>query len=122
MHQDPEVLLLQRRGHQHEKRYIDYLLESDRAITNLSASQGLSYEERAAETVEHMRRGDDVIYQGMVFDGAWIGYPDFLLRVPARDMARTDSRVGLKTTVGWAPIGTTKWQTRSWPTVPRPPR
>ena len=28
-----------------------------------------------------MRRGDDVIYQGTFFDGKWIGYPDFLLRV-----------------------------------------
>ena len=28
-----------------------------------------------------MRRGDDVIYQATFFDGRWLGFADFLLRV-----------------------------------------
>ncbi len=34
-----------------------------------------------AQTVEAMRRGVDVVYQGTFFDGAWGGQADFLLRV-----------------------------------------
>ena len=38
-------------------------------------------ESAEAATVEAMRRGDDVIYQATLFDGRWLGYADFLLRV-----------------------------------------
>jgi predicted RecB family nuclease len=36
---------------------------------------------QAAATVEAMRDGADVIYQATFFDGRWLGYADFLLRV-----------------------------------------
>ena len=51
-----------------------------RRITDLTANKPLSYAEQAAATIDAMRRGDDVIYQGTVFDGRWLGYPDFLLK------------------------------------------
>lgn len=35
----------------------------------------------AARTLEAMRTGADVIYQGWLFDGTWLGRPDFLKRV-----------------------------------------
>jgi predicted RecB family nuclease len=80
--EDPEVELLQRRGHAHEQRYVEELKREGRTITDLSADRDkMSYEELAARTHEAMRRGDDVIYQATVFDGRWIGFPDFLLRV-----------------------------------------
>ena len=78
---DPAVELLQWRGGEHEKRYIEQLVADGRRITDLKANKGLSYVEQAAATEEQMRRGDDVIYQGTVFDGRWVGHPDFLLRV-----------------------------------------
>jgi uncharacterized protein len=78
--EDPEVLLLQRRGGAHEQRYIDMLEAAGREVVRLSADWDRSYEERAAETEELMRRGVDVIYQATVFDGRWVGHPDFLLR------------------------------------------
>ena len=65
-------------------------------ITDLSrdrdANERESYEVRAARTIEAMQRGDDVIYQATVFDGRWVGHPDFLLRVPA--ITRVDSKGG----------------------------
>jgi uncharacterized protein len=87
--EDPEVELLQRRGGEHERRYIDFLRENNRVITDLSveADAWIEYEERAAQTIEAMRRGDDVIFQATMFDGRWVGHPDFLLRVDARDTA-----------------------------------
>ena len=85
--EDPEVELLQRRGGAHEKRYIDELTENGRAITDLSAHKDESYESQASRTEDAMRRGDDVIYQATVFDGRWVGHPDFLLRVTARHLS-----------------------------------
>ena len=83
--EDPEVELLQRRGGMHEKRYVEELRRRGRVITDLSVFKEGSYEEQAERTLDAMRRGDDVIYQGTFFDGKWIGYPDFLLRVSARE-------------------------------------
>jgi predicted RecB family nuclease len=79
---DPEIELLQRRGGVHEQRYIGMLEASGRQVTRLDADRDRPYEERAAETIEHMRAGTDVIYQATVFDGRWVGHPDFLLRTP----------------------------------------
>jgi predicted RecB family nuclease len=82
---DPEVELLQRRGGEHEQRYIAKLEQDGRAIVRLDTNRDHSYEERAAQTEAQMRAGADVIFQATVFDGsadpAWVGHPDFLLRV-----------------------------------------
>jgi uncharacterized protein len=78
---DPALELLRWRGGEHEKRYIALLTESGRVVTDLKGNRDQSYSEQAAATETAMRRGDDVIYQGTVFDGRWLGYPDFLLRV-----------------------------------------
>src|SRR5687767_1574222 len=88
--EDPEVALLQRRGGQHEQRFIRQLRDEGREIIDLSGSKDDSYEIQAARTLDAMRRGDEVIYQATVFNGRWIGYPDFLLRVN-RDHSSTTS-------------------------------
>jgi uncharacterized protein len=80
--EDPEVLLLQRRGHAHEQRYIDLLEERGLQVERGDDDWDHSYEDRAAATVELMHEGVDVIYQATVFDGRWVGFPDFLLRTP----------------------------------------
>lgn len=78
---DPDVQLLQRRGHKHEQRYIDVLESRGRQVVRGDDNWDHSYEDRAAATVALMREGADVIYQATVFDGRWLGFPDFLLRV-----------------------------------------
>ena len=40
---------------------------------------------RRTETIEAMASGDDVIFQATFFDGRWLGYADFLLRVESPD-------------------------------------
>ncbi|MEX2548170.1 MAG: hypothetical protein WD830_10340, partial [Chloroflexota bacterium] len=83
---DPEVELLRRRGFEHELRYIREKLAGKR-ITSLpdkdDAGEDLPLETRAAQTVEAMQRGDEVIFQATFFDGKWRGHADFLLREPA---------------------------------------
>ena len=83
---DPTLELLRRRGGLHEERYIELLEANGREITNLrherleDGRDPRPYADRAAETIAHMRAGDDVIYQATVFDGQWVGHPDFLRR------------------------------------------
>ena len=79
---DATLDLIRDRGGRHEERYIAQLeQEQGRRVTRLDGDWSRPYEERQAETVAAMERGDDVIYQATVFDGRWVGHPDFLLRV-----------------------------------------
>ncbi len=82
---DPELELIRRRGEQHEARYLEELEADARRIVRVERHDG---EERgdqvrrqASETLEAMRGGADVVYQATFFDGRWLGYADFLLRV-----------------------------------------
>src|SRR5512144_1826700 len=83
---DPGLELLRRRGKEHEQRFLASLREGGRRFVDLSdrgsGSDRLErYRRHAEATVDAMRSGVDVIYQGFLFDGSWLGYPDFLCRV-----------------------------------------
>jgi predicted RecB family nuclease len=98
---DPQVELLRRRGGLHEERYLAQLKKDEREICDLRHERvegeerdPRSYEERAAETEAAMRRGEDVIFQATVFDGKWLGHPDFLLRRPTLKQSGRDGELG----------------------------
>ena len=86
---DPGAEALRQRGLEHESRVLASF--TDRGLTveeipNRDEEDGdyeTGFREGAARTVDAMRRGVDVIYQGRLYDGRWSGYPDFLLRVDA---------------------------------------
>ena len=83
---DPRTELLRRRGIEHEERLLAAYRESGltvAAITTDGAPGGDDRDAVRAQTVDAMRRGADVIYQGRLEHGRWSGYPDFLLRVEA---------------------------------------
>ena len=83
---DPRTELLRRRGIEHEERMLAAYRERGltvEAITETDAAGGDDRDAARARTVEAMRRGADVIYQGRLEHGRWSGYPDFLLRVDA---------------------------------------
>src|SRR3954467_3386657 len=70
------------RGLEHEKKYLDSLRAAGKSVVEIPAASGAEGRRRAEEqTVEAMRSGVDVVYQGTFFDGAWGGQADFLLRV-----------------------------------------
>ena len=83
---DPGAEVLRRRGEEHEARILNAYRASG---LDVGEPHQPTYEERqeqgwgpyAAETLELMRAGVDVIYQGCLFDGRWLGLPDFLIRV-----------------------------------------
>lgn len=86
---DPELDVLQRRGEEHEQKYLAYLRDQGRNVVDgrhardadPNGSKRQVIERDAALTLQRMREGADVIYQATLFDGIWLGYADFLLRV-----------------------------------------
>ncbi|MET1232895.1 MAG: TM0106 family RecB-like putative nuclease [Candidatus Limnocylindrales bacterium] len=80
---DPTLDLLRQKGEEHERRFLERQRAAGRTITEIARPdrmlEGLT--ESAERTLEAMRRGDDVIFQATLFDGRWLGYADFLLRV-----------------------------------------
>jgi uncharacterized protein len=86
---DPELEVIRRRGVQHELRYLADLEAEGRRLVRIErdddATDGDRVRRQAEDTVEAMRSGADVIYQAAFFDGRWIGYADFLLRIEATE-------------------------------------
>ncbi|WP_249933098.1 TM0106 family RecB-like putative nuclease [Blastococcus sp. CCUG 61487] len=82
-HETPDdVQFVFDRGMEHEKKYLASLVAAGKSVVEIGAAYDLDGRRRAeAETVEAMRSGADVVYQGTFFDGAWGGQADFLLRV-----------------------------------------
>ena len=78
---DPIVQILQQRGEDHEKAYLQHLCDSKgleiTAIPDGSEAEGL------ARTKEAMRAGAALIYQAPLGNAHWYGRADFLRKVPA---------------------------------------
>lgn len=79
---DEQTRLIQEKGLEHERAYLERLRAEGRSIVEIDGDAGV--EEKAARTRAAMRTGADVIYQGAFRDGPWQGYSDFLLKVPLR--------------------------------------
>ncbi|HEX2843867.1 MAG TPA: TM0106 family RecB-like putative nuclease, partial [Candidatus Limnocylindria bacterium] len=84
---DPELDVIRRRGVQHELRYLTELEAGGRHVARVErddeAERAADVRRQAEETIAAMRAGVDVVYQATFFDGRWLGYADFLLRVEA---------------------------------------
>jgi len=83
---DPELDRIAMRGIQHEQRFLAELQQQSLNVVTIATdgSAGTCYEQltqAAAETVEAMRAGVDVVYQATFFDGQWRGHADFLRKV-----------------------------------------
>ena len=93
--EDPTMDALRERGVKHEEAILQRLRDEGRSVADVSESADRprslsdadtpSYEERLAERVrrteEALAEGVDVVYQGLLARGPWMGYPDFLVRV-----------------------------------------
>ena len=86
LYPDPSAELMRLRGREHEAAYLAALRElhpvEEIATQASHASQASHATESAALTLEAMKRGVPVIYQGTLRHGSrWFGRPDFLCRV-----------------------------------------
>ncbi|HEY3866688.1 MAG TPA: hypothetical protein VGL54_11470 [Solirubrobacteraceae bacterium] len=75
--------LVARKSDEHERAHLDRLVGEGREIVRIESEPGSEGTRAGAQkTVEAMRAGAEVIYQGVLFDGVrWRGYSDFLQRV-----------------------------------------
>src|SRR5574339_955186 len=80
---DPQLELLQKRGREHEDRYLESLRKEGRRIREITrpGNSPAWLQQKEAETLAAMCERVDVIYQGTLFGGRWRGHPDFLVRV-----------------------------------------
>ncbi len=83
---DPTIELIQERGYEHERRYLEDLRAAGRTVVEItqdgsSAGTRDGLREAAALTLAAMRSRVDVVYQATFFDERWRGHADFLLRV-----------------------------------------
>jgi predicted RecB family nuclease len=76
---DPTVELLRRLGIEHEQRYLRALAADERSIAEIALAD--PWVVAATQTIEALRQGVDVVYQGAFLDQVWGGRPDFLTRV-----------------------------------------
>src|SRR5580693_5533914 len=81
---NPHLVVLQQRGLEHEKAYIDWLRSQGLSVVDLS-------NEPEAATWAAMQRGVQVIVQASLSSGPWRGRADVLLRV---EQPENSSRVG----------------------------
>jgi len=75
---DPALDVLQQRGLEHERRYVNALRGEGLEVVDLSDRVS---EQAIAKTAESMRAGVDVIVQAAIRDDSWFGRPDVLRRV-----------------------------------------
>ncbi len=82
-----ERKLLEQRGIAHERRVLDAYRGQGLRVAMLSPrprSSIADLELAARDTEAAMTEGADVISQGVLFDGSWLGRPDFLVRRQGR--------------------------------------
>src|SRR5687768_4573143 len=84
---DPALEVLWKRGLEHEQAWLAAQRAGGhkRIVEIAEPSKEIQPSDRwplyAARTVDAMRAGADLIYQGALFDGTWLGRADFLQRV-----------------------------------------
>jgi predicted RecB family nuclease len=76
---DPVLETLAERGRAHERQYLEKLRESGLSVVEIEGG-GISAP-LVAQTLEAMRAGAAVIYQGALLQGVWSGRADILRRI-----------------------------------------
>ena len=78
---EDHVDLLRRKGEAHEAAYLKALRAAGRQVVDVIGPDRWDFEGSARATVEAMRAGAEIIYQGTFVHGDWRGRADFLERV-----------------------------------------
>jgi predicted RecB family nuclease len=76
---DPVLETLAERGRAHERQYLEKLKESGLSVVEIEGG-GIN-SAQVAQTLEAMRSGAAVIYQGALSQGVWTGRADILRRI-----------------------------------------
>jgi len=77
---DEHTRLLRERGQAHERAYVQHLVGEGLAVVEVPHDE--TPYSRVKATIEALRSGVDVVYQGAFAGHGWVGYTDILRRVP----------------------------------------
>lgn len=77
---DPSIELLRDLGAKHEQAYFHHLADTQ-GLEIAEVPTNVSFAEAVAHTIDALRRGVSVVYQGTFQHGPWHGRSDFLVRV-----------------------------------------
>ena len=82
--EDPELDIVRRRGSEHEASVLAGMRASGLSVVEIArpAPSVEAYRAACDATLAALGSGVDVIYQAVLFDGHWLGFADFLERVP----------------------------------------
>lgn len=83
---EPMNELLQQRGNAHEDAYWGELRKQ--YPNHIEIGKAGSDQDRADKTIQAMKDGKDVIFQGYLRQDCWQGYTDFLIKVPNKSSSR----------------------------------
>ncbi|MDP2958181.1 MAG: TM0106 family RecB-like putative nuclease, partial [Longimicrobiales bacterium] len=82
---DPSLEVIRQRGLEHERLVLEQLRARGLTVVEPAEPPRLDksrdWQVGADATLEAMRTGADIVYQGTLFDGRWVARPDFLRRV-----------------------------------------
>ncbi|MEZ5289414.1 MAG: hypothetical protein R2712_32355, partial [Vicinamibacterales bacterium] len=82
---DPYAAILQRKGEEHEARYVESLQARGLRVVRVAAGEETSFDARVArqsdDTLAAMQAGADVIVQARLSANGMAGYADILMRV-----------------------------------------
>lgn len=83
---DEQAALIKKKGDEHEAAYLKQLMDQGYQVVNIKDVAG-SLEARIKATKKAMKDGAQVIYQGALRIGSYIGFLDFMMRVDGRPSA-----------------------------------
>lgn len=78
---DDQTKLIQKKGIEHERRFLDSLVQRGVRVAACSPMERSNLHELIAATDRALQSGAEVVYQPYFNDGTFHGYADFLLRV-----------------------------------------
>ena len=79
--ENEQAELVFRKGREHEDAYLQLLIDQGLTWKKIEIEPDHDWERAARETVEAMREGVGVVYQGVLVSDGWRGQADFLMRV-----------------------------------------
>ena len=77
---NPQFDLITRKGDEHEHAYLEQLRAEGKTVVDIDFDWG-DWNEAQQRTLDAMRSGVDVVYQGVFIGEGWRGLADFLIRV-----------------------------------------
>ena len=91
--ENEQAALVFRKGLEHEQAYLERLRAEGHEVVTIELEPDLDWERAARETEEAIRRGVDVVYQGVLVADGWRGVADFLERQPDGTYEAVDTKL-----------------------------